>query len=312
MINNGDFELGSVGFTSDYTDVTGQITFPNSMAFGDFAIDTDADIYNQTYFGSLGDHTTGTGKYFISDAGTNDAEAPWISEKTIIVSSTTATYRFEAYIADVNDDPNANDLPQLSFELGDGTTWVPLGSSVDLSGKNMQWVLTTTDVKFSKTGTYMLRLRNTQTNGIGNDFGLDDLYFGLCSGAPSSTTSSCSATPQTINIGALVDSDPSVGAYTGTVSSPLTSPSASDVSNCNAGEVNTVSFAATTVFDQCTGFSDTGKADVRITYTANSQRYDLTFTHSVAGDSLVDGAGASQSYLGGTAAGSGLTKDLTI
>ena len=149
------------------------------MEYGQYAVDTNADDYNVPYFGSLTDHTTGTGKYYITDAGTNTAEAPWISEKTIIVSSTTATYRFEAYIADVNDDSGATALPQLSFELGDGTTWVPMGSSVDLSGKNMQWVLTTTDVKFSKTGTYMLRLRNTQTNGIGNDFGLDDLYFGL-------------------------------------------------------------------------------------------------------------------------------------
>ena len=37
-------------------------------------LNTNADDYDVPYFGSLGDHTTGTGKYFISD-GTNDAEA---------------------------------------------------------------------------------------------------------------------------------------------------------------------------------------------------------------------------------------------
>ena len=51
----------------------------------------------------------------------------------------------------------------------------------------------------------MLRMRNTQTNGIGNDFGLDDLYFGLCSSAPSSSSVPCSSSPSTIDIATLTD-----------------------------------------------------------------------------------------------------------
>jgi len=147
MITNGDFELGVSNFTSDYTDYTGQIdrtgcasnTFGNpcTMAQEQYAVDTNSDDYDVPYFKSLGDHTSGwdgsaytgrTGKYFISDASGDILLAPWISEQTINITSTTTVYRFEAWISDLNGDPGATAQPSLQFEIGDGTNWVAIGT----------------------------------------------------------------------------------------------------------------------------------------------------------------------------------------
>ena len=79
MVSNGDFESGVTGFTSDYTDFTGQINRsgcsnssgsgnPCTLQAGQYAVGTDADDYDVPYFLSLGDNTTGSGNYLIVDA----------------------------------------------------------------------------------------------------------------------------------------------------------------------------------------------------------------------------------------------------
>lgn len=67
--------------------------------------------------------------------------------------------------------------------------------------------------------------------------------------------------------------DPLIGASSGSVAAPLSSPLSSDASNCNAGDINTVSFALVAELDVCTSPSDSGRSTVRITYTANTTRY---------------------------------------
>ena len=226
MIANGDFELGVTNFSSDYVDYTGNINRtgcsptsgygnPCTMESEQYAVDTDSDTYDVPYFKALGDHTFGwdgsaytgrTGKFFISDVSGDTSLAPWISEKTIVVDSISTTYRFEAWIADVNGDPGATAQPSLQFEIGDGTNWVAIGTPLVLPSNktnNQGWTLVAEDMTFSGTGLFQVRLRNNQTGTIGNDLGLDDISFDICSNSPSVGSVACSGAPQTINLGSL-------------------------------------------------------------------------------------------------------------
>ena len=115
----------------------------------------------------------------------------------------------------------------------------------------------------------------------------------------------------TLNFSTPTSGDPVEGTSTGTPSSPLTSPSAKSVSNCNAKEINNVTFSATNIIKSCTSPSGTGQSEVQINYYANTGRYDLSFVSSLTGDALVGGSGAMQTYLGDTVPGNG-TKTATI
>ena len=62
---------------------------------------------------------------------------------------------------------------------------------MSLSGANAGvWYQTFADTTLTTTGTYLIRMRNLSTAASGNDFGLDNIYFGLASAAPTAVPGS--------------------------------------------------------------------------------------------------------------------------
>ena len=190
QITNGDFQsdVYNTGFTTSYSyrnfDIYGQLS-ESSYAI----VERSYDVHG--LWTTAFDHTYGTsaGLYFVANGSGYSTDVVWQSTSPITVQAGVA-YRFEAYLMSLigASDIDAN-YPKVKFQLGDGSTWVDLGTTnvsweADEAGI---WHIIFADGQFSNAGTYYIRLMNMQTNMSGyNDLGVDDIYFGLRGAAPSS------------------------------------------------------------------------------------------------------------------------------
>jgi hypothetical protein len=189
LVVNGGFEAGNTNFSSDYNyrdRFAGPLTSPAYLAAGDYSVWSDANQVHPSFSGSAY-----SGNYFfIANGGTSTTDAVWQSQ-AITITQTGVAYRFQAFISSVV--PSNFAPPSLVFEISSnsGTTWSGLGSTVSLSGANAGfWYQKFADTTLTTTGTYLIRMRNLSTAASGNDFGLDNIYFGLASAAPTAVPGS--------------------------------------------------------------------------------------------------------------------------
>lgn len=195
LITNGDFSSGNTGFSSDYTSQA------SNVPEGTYSVVAQARDAHSAWTAAF-DHTAGdaSGKYFVGNGSSNTALAPWKTSTAVTVTQADTAYRFEAYISTLFM-VSGNNGPILKFQIGDGTTWVDMGTTTNfVNGAAVgQWNLAFADGKFNQAGNYLIRLVNSQTAAGGNDFGLDDIYFGLRTSAPSVGSNPGSDNPQTFN-----------------------------------------------------------------------------------------------------------------
>lgn len=165
LVVNGSFEAGNVGFTSDYTYVSG----PAASARGTptYAIATAPASAANAYpdWGTYGDHTSGTGKMLIADASAANA---W-SENVVVHAGTTYTYSFWARQAD----GASNSNPVLHFSVN-GTG---LGDLAVSSGSSDGWQQKTGTYTAMTSGAVTLAVADTNSSVPYNDFALDDISF---------------------------------------------------------------------------------------------------------------------------------------
>ena len=183
LISNNYFESDYADFWSDYTQAVGDHGLVPEKTF---AVDSSASDYRpDTHFDAASPHE-GT-NFFMANGSNVTTDTVWQTNSLISVAEAGTTYRFEAYICslvNVGGDPYMA-APDLAFELGDGTTFLPFttiekGESTTAG----EWYLVYADGKFDTPGNYYLRLMNAQSAPVGNDFGLDSVYFGFAEDAP--------------------------------------------------------------------------------------------------------------------------------
>lgn len=180
LILNGNFSSGNRDFSSQYSYVTGS---GSANPEGVYSVVTKANDVHASW-GDYFDRTSGnsSGKYFVANASSDIAKTVWQSN-LLNVSQANTPYRFEAYLMAIY--PLENNYPRLSFEIGNGTTWTTMGTSTTLNSRGV-WTFTYVDGVFGASGDFYVRLKNSNAAVGGNDLGLDDIYFGLRSSAPSS------------------------------------------------------------------------------------------------------------------------------
>jgi hypothetical protein len=201
LVTNGDFESGNSGFSTDYT--FWPIGTSGDMDAGFYSVVSSA---NQIHSG-FGGAPQGGSQFFVANGATDTSQAVWKSQ-VISVTKTNQAYRFEAYISSVVNPSLAP--PRLSFQIGNGTSWTTLGSTPSLSGAARgQWFFSFADGIFQQAGDFIIRLRNDSNVALGNDLGIDSIYFGLRSSAPS-FGSNPGTTPAIFNPSAVPE--PSTGA----------------------------------------------------------------------------------------------------
>ncbi|NCW26608.1 MAG: PEP-CTERM sorting domain-containing protein, partial [Betaproteobacteria bacterium] len=147
---------GTNNFSSDYVYVTGA---NSANPEGTYSVVTKANDVHSAW-GNYFDRTSGnsSGKYFIANASADTTQTVWQSNLLNVASPGTA-YRFEAYLMSIY--PSETNYPRLSFEIGNGSTWTSMGQTTTLNSSSRgSWIFTYA--------------------------GLDDIYFGLRTSAPSS------------------------------------------------------------------------------------------------------------------------------
>lgn len=163
LIVNGDFEQGSTGFISEYVE---DCFASPLMQQGGYCVSTNPFQQNK-YWAACGDHTSGTGNMFITDAATVLGAKIWC--QTVAVSPN-SDYEFSAWIQSVMS-PNP---AVLEFQING----ILLGSNLNASSTPCEWKTYAAQWNSGATTSAEICLANKNTNGGGNDFALDDIYFG--------------------------------------------------------------------------------------------------------------------------------------
>lgn len=164
LIFNGDFELGDLGFTTDYSLGSGGPNGP-LHSDGEYLISTDPNDTHQD-FSPCGDHTSGNGNMMVvnSSGQPNDV---WCQ---VVSVSPSTDYAFSAWVASVFSDNPAN--LQFSF---DG---VLLGNTVEAPAATCEWTPFFATWNSGASTTVEICIANVNEAFSGNDFALDDISFG--------------------------------------------------------------------------------------------------------------------------------------
>jgi subtilisin-like proprotein convertase family protein len=182
LVINGDFELGNVGFASDYyyqPEVAGSLENDKSPVNNGYGVGTDAHNYHSNFWGI--DHTYGTGAGNFLIVNGHGSLVVWKNENVTVLPNT--TYYFSAYGMSLN---KAGNYAKLKFNIDGVGTYIDnftanLSAGVENNSNNGwakfygKWTSgpTTTSVNLS--------IVNLETSLIGNDFGLDDISFATLS-----------------------------------------------------------------------------------------------------------------------------------
>ncbi|RAR46665.1 gliding motility-associated C-terminal domain-containing protein [Flavobacterium lacus] len=164
LVFNGDFTLGNVGFTTDYT----QVANPNP-----FGVQSSYEIVQNpnawfTPFASCGDHTTGSGNMIVFDGSTDPTGTTrvWCNEEVINVEPNT-NYTFSYYIASVAPENPASMVVEING--------VSLGAALNAPTTTCQWTLHSFSWNSGSSTTAEICIFNLVFANNGNDFALDDI-----------------------------------------------------------------------------------------------------------------------------------------
>lgn len=207
LVPNGSFESSDVtdvatdgsvnGFVSEYLNIR---DFYNLTAEGAYAIgENPSGSYGNPYFpnganvgvfggrvpaSGFGDHTSGSGMMMIVNGASDTSKYVWQLADEISVSAG-KTYRFEAWTSTFGLNGNPGEaLAEMRFEisLDAGTQWQQLGVTRSVAN-TAAWQQTYVDGQFTASAEVLVRLMNNQSAVGGNDFAIDDIFFGEVTGS---------------------------------------------------------------------------------------------------------------------------------
>jgi hypothetical protein len=160
LINNGDFEAGNTGFSSDYTFVT--VTTPPAV----YTVDDDPNDGHPA-FTSFGDHTTGTGLMMIVNGSEVAGQRVWYEDGLTVQANT--TYFFSTWIASAHPASPA----QLAFSINGSQ----IGLDFNASATTGVWQQFYATWNSGAATTADVALVNKNLAFSGNDFALDDIVL---------------------------------------------------------------------------------------------------------------------------------------
>lgn len=165
IIANGDFEAGDSDFTTEYTPGTGG-SFGLLSDEGQYAISTNTNLTHNN-FGNCDDHTGG-GQMMVVNGSDVAGQEVWCQ----FVNVTGGTdYLFNAWAMKVVND---NNDAELQFSINGDL----LGSPFPVSGGVCNWLSFNAPYTAAATEAVEICIVNQNTAVGGNDFALDDIYFG--------------------------------------------------------------------------------------------------------------------------------------
>ena len=168
QVVNGDFELGNTSFSSDYAFAPGA-----NSAEGQYTVRTNPFPWNGLFI-SAADHTSGTGQMYVGNGSPVNGAVVWQSVSFAVAANT--DYFFEAFVMNVCcSSPFPGNTPSiLEFSVSGqslGTVTTDLALAGTWQGLSRTW-------NSGSSTSVVLSLINRNTAAAGNDFAIDDIYFG--------------------------------------------------------------------------------------------------------------------------------------
>lgn len=165
LLLNGDFEFGDQLLFTDYLPGMNGPFGPLSDA-GTYAV-TDNPQSVHINFIACSDHTTGMGQMMVFNGSNQPATKLWC--ETVPVQPM-QPYQFSAWVTMVN----TSNPPSLALTVNDE----PIGESITASLQSCDWQELQIPWSDPLVTEATICLLNTNTIGGGNDFAIDDLFFG--------------------------------------------------------------------------------------------------------------------------------------
>lgn len=166
LIVNGDFTLGNVGFSSDYTYFNSG-TNPTNGQQGAYGVVTNPRNWFNA-FSNCGDHTTTNGNMLVADGSTTGTARVWYSQVPITVIPG-KNYSFSYFLTSV-----VNSSPaRLEILINN----VSLGPAVSAPSNSCIWQEHSYIWNSGPNTTAIITIIDRELIGGGNDFAIDDLYF---------------------------------------------------------------------------------------------------------------------------------------
>jgi hypothetical protein len=166
-LQNGDFEAGNVGFMSGYTFSPG-----NLGPAGTYDVVTNPHL-SHSGSASFGDHTTGHGLMLALNGSSDPSRLVWGETVSVAPAS---TYFFSGWAATWGTVGQGFDpSPPVLRLVVNGQ---PQGTDVQLQATNGQWQNLTFTWGSEMATQAVLQIFDLNPQGTGNDFALDDLFFG--------------------------------------------------------------------------------------------------------------------------------------
>lgn len=185
LVTNSDFSTGNSGFTSDYNFVA------SNSSEGQYWVGSNASSWNAA-FANCGDHTSGSGNMMVINSATTPGVKIW--SQTISVLPNT-NYNFSAWISSLT--------PGNPADVQLVINGVNFSKSVTAASSSCQWSQVFSSWNSGNKTTAAIAIINKNVNAAGNDFALDDIFFG------ETTTKTDSFT---VNVTGLCDSVKIIGA----------------------------------------------------------------------------------------------------
>lgn len=210
LIVNGGFESGRTNFTTDYTYDTGGSIPGELFMEGTYNVVDDASRFHDSdpSVGFVG--LPHSGSLFFAANGDVVANTTAWKSQLLTVGTGNTPYRFEVWMTSlrpVTHIPGVyTDAPSLNLQIGDGQNWTTLGTTGTFANGTQAgvWFFSYADARFVQPGDYYVRLSNASLAQTGNDFGVDDLFFGVRQSAPSVGATPGAALPPLYNPTAVV------------------------------------------------------------------------------------------------------------
>jgi hypothetical protein len=168
LIVNGSFENGNTGFYSGYTYGTA------NPPYGYYSVGTNPNAWCGCSI-SHGDHTTGTGKMMMVDGATNPPGPVFrtVWEQTVTVTPNT-NYDFSVWVQNSGNSTNYYPVANLFLVINN----IGTGSSVLADAPAGTWKEWKATWNSGNATSATLVIRDKTLSGLGDNFELDDIFFG--------------------------------------------------------------------------------------------------------------------------------------
>jgi hypothetical protein len=174
LVPNGNFEGGNTLFTSDYA-----FSPASNTTEGEYTVRSNPFPWNGAFV-SIGDHTSGAGLMMVANGSPISGDVVWRSQSIAVGAAT--NYFFEAFVNNVccqgfSFGPGSESILEFSLSLN-GNAPISLGTITTNLALAGTWEWLSTQFLSPSAGNVVLSLINRNTNRGGNDFAIDDVFFG--------------------------------------------------------------------------------------------------------------------------------------